>query len=316
MHHIEIVSQLEAEHLAQLPELVEAATLADGHEPLGEHKFLRLQRGDDLAAAVLAFEDERLAGYAHTVTYGEGAERRASCEFVVHPGSRRRGLGRLLLSHAIMHANSQSARRLDLWAYNDSEASASIATQFGFKPVRRLLHLHRHMRRIPPAPEPLGAAPRAFRPGADDEALLALNNRIFAGHPENGAWTIDDLRARIAQPWFDPADVLLLEVDGALAGFCWLKIEQRGSDGRVGEIYVIGTAPEVQGRGFGRYLVAAGLAHLGCRRVDAAAIYVDDSNTTAVALYESSGFHHHHIDVCYSRELRATESALPDEAAA
>ena len=48
-----------------------AAALADGHEPLGEHKYLRLQRGDDLAAAVLAFEDGALAGYAHTVTYGE-----------------------------------------------------------------------------------------------------------------------------------------------------------------------------------------------------------------------------------------------------
>jgi len=316
MHHVEIVSQLEAQHLEQLPELMDAATLVDGHEPLGEHKFLRMQRGDDLAAAVLAFEDHRLAGYAHTVTYGEGEERRASCEFVVHPGFRRRGVGRLLLSHAIMHAHSQSARRLDLWAYNDSDASARIAAQFGFKPVRRLLHLHRHMRGVPAPDMRAGVALRAFRPGADDEVLLALNNRIFAGHPENGAWTLDDLRARMAQPWFDPGDVLMLEVDGALAGFCWLKIEERGSDGRVGEIYVIGTAPEVQGRGFGRLLVSGGLAHLGARRVDVAAIYVDHSNEKAVALYEASGFHHHHLDVCYSRELRAGESTATDEAAA
>jgi len=317
MHHVEIVSQLEAQHLEQLPELVRAATVVDGHEPLGEHKFLRLRRGDDLAAAVLAFEERRLAGYAHTVMYGEGDERRASCEFVVHPGFRRRGLGRLLLSHAIMHAHSQSVRRIDLWAYNDSPASARIAAQFGFAPARRLLHLHRHMRHAPVPVGRAGATLRAFRPAVDDEALLALNNRIFAGHPENGAWTIDDLRARIAQPWFDPADVLMLDADGAPAGFCWLKIEERGSDGRVGEIYVIGAAPEVQGRGFGRFLVNAGLARLVERRVDAAAIYVDHSNGKAVALYEASGFHHHHVDVCYSRKLWAGESAATvDEAAA
>ncbi len=316
MHHVEIVSQLEAQHLEQLPELIDAATRADGHEPLGEHKFLRLQRGGDLSSAVLAFEDDNLAGYAHTVTYGESEERRASCEFVVHPGFRQRGLGRLLLSHAIMHANSQRARRLDLWAYNDSAASARIAAQFGFEPVRRLLHLHQHVREVPAVRVPQGASMRAFRPGEDDEPWLELNNHIFAGHPENGCWTLDDLRARMAQPWFDPGDVLLFEVGGALAGFCWLKVEERPGEGRVGEIYVIGTAPEYQGRGHGRYLLASGLARLFERHADVAAIYVDESNAAAVALYETSGFHHHHIDVCYSRTLRANERVADGEAAA
>lgn len=314
MHHIEIVSQLDARHLEQLPALIDAATRADGHEPLGEHKFLRLRRGDDLAAAVLAFEDGRLAGYAHTVTYGEGPVRRASCEFVVHPDLRRRGVGRLLLSHAIMHAHSQRARRLDLWAYNDSAASARIAAQFGFWPSRRLLHLHRHMLDVPPVPERPGVAVRAFIPGRDDAAWLALNNRIFAAHPENGAWTLDDLRARMAQPWFDPDDMLLLEADGALAGFCWLKLEQRPAEGRVGEIYVVGTAPEHQGRGLGKLLLARGLAHLARRAADLAAIYVDDSNRPALALYEAAAFHHHHVDVCYARDLAVQERG--DERAA
>jgi mycothiol synthase len=315
MHHVEIVSQLETQHLEQLPELLGAAACVDGHEPLGEHKFLRLQRGDDLAAAVLAFEEHQLAGYAHTITYGSDEQRRASCEFVVHPGFRRRGLGRMLLSHAIMHAQRQAARRMDLWAYNDTGASQRIAAQFGFTPVRRLLHLHRHMRSAPAAPSLAGASLRAFRPGEDDERWLALNNRIFAAHPENGHWSLDDLRARMAQPWFDPGDMLLLDVESELAGFCWLKIEERAGEGRVGEIYVIGTAPEHQGRGLGRYLLAHALRRLRERQADVAAIYVDASNGAAVGLYESSGFHYHHVDVCYSRELRSDE-ATSDVAAA
>ena len=310
MHHVEIVSQLETQHLERLPRLLDAATRADGHEPLGEHKFLRLQRGDDLAMAILAFEDGELAGYAHTVTYGDEDERRASCELVVDPALRRRGVGRMLLSHAIMTAHSKGARQLDLWAYNDTAASQQMAAQFGFAPARRLFHLHRHMRSAPPAPRLPGATLRPVRPGVDDEAWLELNNRIFAGHRENGRWTLDDLRARMEQPWFRPDDVLMLEVDGALAGFCWLKVEERAADGRVGEIYIIGTAPEYQGRGFGRFLLARALGRLREREAAVAAIYVDQSNEAAVELYTSSGFHYHHVDVCYSRALHA--GVVPD----
>lgn len=308
MHHIELVSQLGDAHLEQLPQLLDAATLADGHEPLGEHKFLRLKRGDDLGAAVLAYERERLAGYAHTLTYGDGAARRLSCEVVVHPEQRGRGVGRLLLAQALGLARQQEARRIDVWAYNDSAATARIAAHFGFRPARRLLHLHRHVSSAPDASAPEGVTLRAFAPGADDATWLALNNRIFRGHPENGAWTLEDLRSRMAQPWYEPGDVLMLDVDGALAGFCWLKVEDKGSEGRVGEIYVIGTAPEHRGLGLGRYLLARSLQRLRERAVNVAAIYVDESNAAAVSLYENAGFHHHHVDVCYTRDIAPGEA--------
>ncbi len=315
MHHIEVVSQLEGQHLEQLPELLDAAAHADGHEPIGEHKFLRLQRGEDLSVAMLAFEHGALAGYAHTVTYGSESARRVSCEFVVHPGQRRKGVGKLLLESAIEHARSQAARKIDIWAYNDSPASARIAGQFGFEPTRRLLHLHRHVGETPQADTPAGATLRAFRPGADDEAWLKLNNRIFSGHPENGSWTIDDLHARMAQPWFRPEDLLMLEVGGRLAGFCWVKIEQR-DEHLVGEIYVIGTASEFRGMGLGKYLLAEALRHMRTRGTRIAAIYVDESNTSAVALYDAAGFHHHHVDVCYSLRLPVEGRRPRAEAAA
>jgi mycothiol synthase len=317
MHHIEVVSQLEGQHLAQLPELIEASTRADGHEPLGEHKFLRIKRGDDLATALLAYEEGRLAGYAHTLAYGEDGTRRVSCEFVVHPDERGRGVGKLLLSRALEHAEGLGAKRMDVWAYNDSKASTRLARELGFAPRRRLLHLHRHLTSVPGREQLPGVMIRAYRPGMDDAEWLALNNRIFSGHPENGCWTIDDLRARLVQPWFDAADFLVLEVEGTMAGFCWLKVEERSGEGRVGEIYVIGTAPEHRGRGLGKHLVAEALEHLRRREVNVAAIYVDEANAAAVALYELSGFHYHHVDVCYSREL-AVAATIPaaDEVAA
>jgi len=315
MRNVEVISRLEGEHVDELEDLIVAAKAADGHEPFGEHKFLRLKRGSDLAIGVIAYEDKRLVGYGHTLTFDSAGERRVSCELTVHPQFRRRGIGQTLLSRIIEHARSEGAQRVDLWAYNDSHASRAIASDFAFKETRRLLHMHRHPGPAP-IPAPLkGASVRPFQPGADDEMWLALNNRIFAGHPENGEWTMDDFRARLRQPWFDPEDLLILEIHGDPAGFHWLKVEEREGEGRVGEVYVIGAAPEYHGRGLGRFLLAKGLTHLSKRNVDAVAVYVDQSNERAVALYESFEFHHHHVDVLYSLTLPA-EASPPGATAA
>ncbi len=303
MQNVEVISRLEGEHIEELESLIVAAKATDGHEPFGEHKFLRLKRGADLAVGLMAYDDERLVGYAHTLTFDVAGERRVSCELTVHPQFRRKGIGRTLLSRIIEHARSQGAPRVELWAYNDSPASRAIASDFAFEETRRLLHMHRHPGPAPIPTPPEGASVRPFHPGADDEMWLALNNRIFAGHPENGEWTMDDFSARLSQPWFRPDDLLILEIDGDPAGFHWLKVEEREGEGRVGEVYVIGATPEYHGRGLGRFLLATGLTHLSERSVDAVAVYVDQSNERAVALYESFEFHHHHVDILYSLAL-------------
>jgi mycothiol synthase len=315
MHHVDIISRLDEDRSQQLTELLAAAARADGHDPVGEHKFLRLQQGDDLTLGMVALESGCLAGYAHTLTFGESESRRVSCELVVHPGFRRRGVGSRLIERVITHAESQGARRLDFWAYNDSPASRHVARRFGLTESRRLLHMHRHPGRPPQLPPPDAASIRSFRPGEEHE-LLRLNNVIFRGHPENGEWTLEDIQARMQQPWFRPDDLLILEAGGRPAGFCWLKVEERGQEGMVGEVYVIGTMPEYQGRGLGRYLLSQALLHLHRRDVDAVAVYVDQSNIRAVALYWSLGFHHHHVDVCYSLPLPAERVWQQREAAA
>jgi excinuclease ABC subunit C len=59
---------------------------------------------------------------------------------------------------------------------------------------------------------------------------------------------------------------------------------------------------------------AEGLRHLSERGVDAVAVYVEQTNERAIALYWSFEFHHHHVDVLYSLPL-GTE-AVEAEAAA
>ena len=165
--------------------------------------------------------------------------------------------------------------------------------------VRVLLQMRRPA--ADPLPEPEvaeGVALRTFEPGRDERAWLDVNARAFADHPEQGAWTIEDLREREREEWFDPSGFFLAERDGRLVGFHWTKIHPGG----VGEVYVVGVDPEAQGLGLGRALTLTGLHYLRDAGLDQLMLYVDESNTAAVRLYESLGFTRYAVDVMYSTE--------------
>jgi mycothiol synthase len=165
-----------------------------------------------------------------------------------------------------------------------------------------LLQLRRPLSEPIPEPRfPDDVTLRTFRPGHDDAAWLAVNARAFAHHPEQGAWTERDLKIREAEPWFDPAGFLLAERAGELLGFHWTKVH--GADGHehgpIGEVYVLGVDPSAQGLGLGRSLTLAGLRYLRERGLTQAMLYVDESNTAALALYTRLGFTRWATDVSF-----------------
>lgn len=161
--------------------------------------------------------------------------------------------------------------------------------------VTRRLH---QMRVDLPLNEPEPATTRDFRPGHDDEAFLAVNNRAFHWHPEQGNWSEADLRAAMAQDWFDPQGCRILDLDdtGSVDGFCWMK--PHDSNPPMGEIYVIALDPKCQGRGLGAPLAAAGLDWIWRHHdVSLGMLYVEADNDAAVALYRSMGFVIDHTDL-------------------
>ncbi|WP_402462747.1 mycothiol synthase [Isoptericola aurantiacus] len=290
--------------------LAEAAAASDGVAPLSEEPLLHLgDAGADRTHVVVRATDGAAAGYLQVDRSGDVA----SAELVVHPEHRRTGVGTLLLGTAERDARlpersgapDQRGKALRLWAHGDLPAARAFAAARGLHSVRELLFLARPLTDDAAAVAALeGLVLRPFRPGDDDEAWVALNARAFATHPEQGRLTVADLHARMREPWFDAAGLLLLaDPQGRLVGSVWTKIETDQPDGtRDGEIYAVGIDPDARGQGLGRLLTEVGLAHLaeaGCTR---AVLYVDGDNAAALATYERTGFTRAAVDVQYARD--------------
>ncbi|WP_436761330.1 mycothiol synthase [Streptosporangium sp. V21-05] len=292
--------------------VVEAATEADGIRPLNEHVMLHLRYGgDERAGAVLLYagddgdDGDDLAGYAHVDPTDpvEGP----SGELVVHPAFRRKGYGRRLLEAVLDHTGGH----LRLWAHGGHPAAEALARSAGFDKVRSLWRMRRPLSAgIPGFDLPEGVRLRTFEPGTSDrEAWVALNAKAFAQHPEQGAWTIEDLERREREPWFDPAGFFLAVRPGGpgegdrLVGFHWTKVHGDGDHAHdpLGEVYVVGVDPAERGGGLGRSLTLAGLTYLRSRGLSQVMLYVDESNPAALRLYERLGFTRWDVDVMYRK---------------
>ncbi|MGH3755629.1 MAG: mycothiol synthase, partial [Pseudonocardiaceae bacterium] len=260
---------------------------ADGVDPLSEAAALRL-RSPGLGVHLLACDPAgTLVGYAGL---DDRAPRRTA-EFAVHPAHRRRGVGGALLAALLDRAGGP----LWMWAHGEHPAALRLAQRAGLARGRELWQLRRGLADpVPPRALPDGVALREFVPGADEAAVLRVNNRAFSWHPEQGRWDTSELTVREAQPWFEPKG-FLLAVDRAdrLLGFHWTKVHP---DGR-GEVYVVGVDPGAQGIGLGGALTAAGLEHLRQRGVAEVLLYVESDNAAALRTYRKLGFAHHHTDV-------------------
>ncbi|HEV8297922.1 MAG TPA: mycothiol synthase [Acidimicrobiales bacterium] len=201
---------------------------------------------------------------------------------------------------AVAQAEAMGGGELTLWVERVDDTLDAAAHAAGFHPWRDLLQLRCP---LPAAPSDLPV--RAFTED-DAEAFLAVNNRAFAWHPEQGGMTLDDLRSSMAEPWFDPAGFLLHERDGRLAGFCWTKIHAADpaiDDPPMGEIYVIAVDPDFHGHGIGGPLTLAGLGWLASKGLGTGMLYVESDNQSAVRTYERIGFTVHHVDRAYRRQV-------------
>lgn len=288
------VPRLDPTQVAGVRALLERAALVDGRTAVNEAGLLHLEHPGEGVRHVLALPAPGTPGPLRGYAQLEAGAQHSTGQLVVDPGQRRRHVGLALLQRLLELASDP----LQVWAVGDTEAARGLAAVEGLVPARELLVMTRALDtelRTPRLPE--GVTVRAFVPGQDEQAWLAVNARAFASHPEQGAVTLDDLRERMAEPWFDPAGFLLAERDGRLVGSHWTKRHSA----LLGEVYVLGVDPDAGGHGLGGALLDLGLAHLRDTGLSEVELYVEGDHEHAVALYRGRGFTTASRDVMYAR---------------
>ncbi|MFC9852835.1 mycothiol synthase [Streptomyces prasinus] len=295
---------LSPEQVGAVLALLDEAAGTDGQQAVSEQGRLQLRGGEragvsHLLLSLTGVGDDADAGELVGYAQLEDTDpiEPPTAELVVHPSHRGQGHGRALGS-ALLAA---SGKRMRVWAHGGHSAARHLAQVLGLTLFRELRQMRRPLADLD-LPDPVlpdGVTVRAFVPGRDDAAWLALNAAAFAHHPEQGSLTQRDLDDRKAEPWFDPKGFFLAERDGRLVGFHWTKVHRAEN---LGEVYVLGVSPQAQGGGLGTSLTTIGLRHLAERGLPTVMLYVDADNKAAVAVYERLGFLTHETDLMYRTE--------------
>jgi mycothiol synthase len=278
-----------------------------GVEPLSDDAWTGIHReeaGRDRGLLVAAPESDGRSGidaYVHLARHHEGEW---GIELVVRPGFT--GSRSELLAAALDVVGVEGGGHVTWWAHGATADDDELARGASFTLERELQQL-----RVPlPLPDPPrwpdGITVRAFVPGRDEAEWVEVNNRAFAGHVEQGDWTVETLLQRETEAWFDPEGFLLAFDDAGLAGFCWTKVHPVRPPAEpvaLGEIYVIGADPARHGKGLGRALAAGGLSSLAERGIKLGMLFVDAANDAAVGLYGSLGLSLYRTDRAFGRTI-------------
>ncbi len=265
------ISEYDATEADLLASIRSACLEADGQDPLDEAAQLRLKHHGVAGARLWLLSG---AGFAFVHA--------GALDLAVVPMHRSEGVGTALAAVAAPEA-------INAWSHGNHPAAAKLAARHGFAPTRELWVMRR------PTAFPLAELTRpdltirGFEPG-DEQAILRVNAAAFAHHPEQGGLDGAALAQRMAEPWFEPAGLLIALRGDEVLGFHWTKRHSPG----LGEVYVVAIAPEAQGQGLGKALTLAGLHHLS--DTDEVILHVESDNAPALAVYSGLGFTHEAVD--------------------
>ena len=292
--------------------ILAAAETHDGQSAVSDQAFVATAQGKRELLLFRVGEgavDSAVSETTQPVAFGIVGE--GEIDLVVTPEARGRGIGTAALAHLLPRTEGQQAPLL-AWAHGTNPAAEALLTRAGFAPQRSLYRMELDPQLLPPAsaspfsvPLPEGFTLRPFDAAHDAPAWVALNAAAFATHPEQGRITLDDFALMRQEPWFDAADLFLLDSDAGLAGYTWVKtviseapsdetgtplVTDTGASETATELYAVGVDPRVAGQGLGRALLGVTLARMAELHPTHVELYVDGENKRAVDMYERAGF--------------------------
>jgi mycothiol synthase len=269
----------------------------------------------------LAWAGDRLVGYTDLYVRKGDAQLDAECAIycwgVVHPGWRRRGLGRRLLEAAYSRATEClpeiEVRRVKFQCTcRDVEAGRiALYEGFGMERVRYFVNLARTLNgNLPPVEVPEGIRLRTYNSECDAEMVFEVDDTAFRDHWGHSSGNFTDFVHWSNLPYMRPELWYLAEDEnsGQVVGLglnvvdpAW--IEQTGR--QEGYVDTLAVLREHRRRGLGTALLAQSLHVLHDAGMTAAHLHADAENLTgAVRLYERMGFSLRKTSMAYQRTLR------------
>ena len=140
--YLALMRQIDEQHFLALPgrlrkpdevQRTEAAYLSMLERP--DTLLIGVDRGGEIVGVLKAVLQNRDGGPVHLPIDVALID-----EFVVHDAWHRRGIGRILMSHATAWARSRKARSLELKVYEFNEGAIAFYEQFGMRTLNRTLH--------------------------------------------------------------------------------------------------------------------------------------------------------------------------------
>jgi len=226
-------------------------------------------------------------------------------DYWIRPEHRRRGLATRLLNYSMHRAKELEAKVAHVNIAKDNVVTRRVLSRLDFNIVYRFLELRLDIADVHWSGINQAALECRYLQRGEEDKLTQIQNRAFAGIAGYNPNTVEEITYRINRSKCSPEDVLLAYKGDKVIGYCWTGVACEGgaTSKRKGQIFMLGVDPDYRGKGVGRKVLLAGLAHLKSKGLQVAELGTERENKIARALYKSIGFKVWKRTYCYEKVI-------------
>ncbi len=235
----------------------------------------------------IAEDSRKPVGYS-LVSYEEPISRAVASGGVLQE-HRGKGIGRALMRRVVAHAEELGVGSLHVEAGVTHSDTQHLLSRHGMDVVKSLWKMRWQNEEVPEVNLPAGFSTRSFVMGQDEQVLTDLQNVAFEENWGFSPNTVEQIRVRVKHNSGGPECIIFITEDGNPAAYNWTMFFEDDRESG-GVIAMTGVHPEYRGRGIGRAVVTAGIAHLVERGATFVDLEVESENAPARELYLKLGF--------------------------